>query len=78
MLTQIKATEENYNVADDKPAKKVFNSAIEYVRENYHKSKEEITKIFMDLELDKPDSLEDTKEERSKCATYLAKSIRNM
>ena len=48
-------------MADDILTKKVLNSAIEYVRENYHKSKEDITKIFIDLELDKPDSLEDTK-----------------
>ena len=32
----------------------------------------------MDLQLDKSDSLEDTKEEISKCVTYLAELMRNM
>ena len=68
LLTQIKVTEENYTMADDILTKKVLNSAIEYVRDNYHKSKEEITNIFMDLELEKSESLEDTKEERPRCA----------
>ena len=34
--------------------------------------------MFMELELETSDSIEDTKEERIKCATYLAESIRNM
>ena len=67
-----------YNVPDDAPAKDVLNTAIRYVRDNYHESKEEIIKMFMELELETSESLEDTTEERTTCARYLAELIRNM